>query len=177
MSICKYAVNGEYICEDTEQFVNQTEFQEAFRHLGGRHMDGNTIGTEKSGVSLHGCADVCLDDADCRGFDYNVKTKSCFIKNINGTEQNTKPGGSEWSHYARKDFDLLGNRRMDGNTLGGTMANVRFSNCITSCKQQPACRGFDYSAPTERCFLKSVTGTMQNTLDGGNEWRHYVKQD
>lgn len=127
--------------------------------------------------SLKECASECLNNDWCWSFDYEERTKKCYLSEKSKENATLRPYEG-WDYYHNMCWKGEGDNPNgnNGNTGGSTSScfkaypkkmlkgnspyrslYVNLEECKSTCLDDPDCKSFEYYYPTEKCFLRKVS--------------------
>ena len=162
--------------------LNSTGYQKSLARVT-RYSNMDAPGNDAEWIhgieSVEQCESLCLADADCAGFTYNVKYTTCIPKTAigalspsadpaitgvverrTGGVHNEAEGGADGTKVTRyRNMDAPGN---DAKWVHGI---ARVEECENLCLTDPSCAGYTYNVNKTTCIPKTAIGSLTPTRE------------
>ncbi len=162
--------------------MNSTGYQKSLAKVT-RYSNMDARGNDAEWVhgieSVEQCESLCLADAVCAGFTYNVKYRTCIPKTaIGALSPSTDPaitgvverrtGGAGAAAAGGSDGTKITRfRNMDarGNDAKWVHAIASVEECENLCLTDPSCAGYTYNVNKATCIPKTAIGSLTPTRE------------
>ena len=162
--------------------LNSTGYQKSLARVT-RYSNMDAAGNDAEWVrgidSVEQCESLCLADADCAGFTYNVKFTTCIPKTaigalspskdpaITGVVERRTGGTSAEATGGSDGTKIIRFRNMDapGNDAKWVHGIASVEECENVCLTDVSCAGYTYNVNKTTCIPKTAIGSLTPTRE------------
>jgi len=136
-----------------------------------------------SNRSLDVCKKQCLKYEWCKSFDYNPKSRKCYLQDVNARDVGALTPDEKLNYYElvycdEKDiyksycFQQFKSSKITGFNKK-TYSDLSLDDCKRECFKHDWCKSIDWELNTKKCYLQNADVEDVGKLTTDEKYEHY----